>query len=217
MYPDGITVDGQAQRIRRYEILMGCIDGTNPAVAATGRKTMGYVNPVPGNTWWAWVEDYGWKNYMTDYKFYGTMIDCAAANRETFPLSEYERVMREIAPAPVMPNYSDLGTYRGGVAATKDFILALRELTPLHFIQVAYDMRYHNKTNWNTLRQTANLSLSAGKQLILGMYDPGRAKQVEAAYLMETYHPAGVVWCYKMQVEDNSYASNWNDAWEWEK
>lgn len=211
----GVTIEMNATRIQRYDVLLGGCDDHARIAKAEGRQPMGYIMANPADGWHTHVRNYGYKKYLDERGLVGLELDCVFDIPNTVEVCK--EIAAAIAPLPIIPNYGDWASWMGLNAANKERSLALNGAYEWAFVQNAHDMRYHTETAWKTLKHHANVRLSAGKELVFGIYDPERKQEMLSALLTHSYEHPNLYWHYNtttrhpMELEDQ-WCSYWDLA-----
>jgi hypothetical protein len=219
----GVTLAENIKRTERFNVVMAGVDPSTSVLMHQIKpeiKVMAYVRPHSSESWTEYVEEVGYGDYVIQYD--GIVLDTPFEH----PSGAMEGV-RDCAniaeacghSAPIIPNFGDFGTWTSKSPAKPEYMYAARalaQIAPWHFVQVAYQMQYHNRDRWIDLRYQAMTRLAAGKTLVLGIHDPLGSRVELACLLMHSFQHERLYWYYQTSG-DVSMDNQWNGCCELER
>lgn len=199
---------------QRNDVVLSCGDGTIPH--RFGRKAFGYCQPThQDNSWTMWLEDFGYRKWLDQQHLDGFLIDTPF---EGSAAGNVGRVAQAIFPLPYCVNFGDVHAWAMKSTPEINLVSKVLQFAPWHFVQNAYDISQHTEARWRDLKAAALPRLSAGKTLVLGLYDPQikgllqfpEERTMLAALLSQSFEHSNLYWHY---YTDATCASGVDDQW----
>jgi len=186
--------------------------------------TAEYLQPTYQNkSWYKFIQGDaptiadGCRNFVESRHLDGMYLDTPLDNVpvQVQAIVVITEIKNAIAPAVIIPNFSDAANYMGMYKHNQIAVEALRRLAPWHFVEVAADTTRFNMARWIETRDFIRVQLDQGNHVIAGIYDPDGTDPHLAAAIAFSFSHENLYWYYNRMRAPSDNTNRPVEFWQW--